>query len=164
MALKYGAADLNRQIGHGPLRIRAEADAAGQALTLTFQAPRGRQVQAHLPLLYRGPSLDCGDGRSVRLAEAPLDLKAAEVGDHVVYRGLRITVPQGSRLRWPVLPHDPYKRDGAASLHSGKLVLIMPFDTVDTYTVTLAHQPKPPQPTDRKDAPRPRAVPATGRR
>ena len=164
LALKYGADDLNRQIGHGPLRIRAEADAAGQGLTLTFQAPRGRQVQAHLPLLYRGPSLDCGNGRAVRLDETPLDLKAADLGDYVVYCGLRITVPKGSRLRWPLLPHDPYKRDGAAALHSGKLVLIMPFDTVDSYRVTLTHQPDPPQPANPKAAPQPKAAPTSGKR
>ncbi|OGV66555.1 MAG: hypothetical protein A3K19_23870 [Lentisphaerae bacterium RIFOXYB12_FULL_65_16] len=144
LALKFGPADLNRQIGHGPFRVRAEADAAGEALTLTFTAPRGRRAEAHLPMPYRGANVACGDGRRIRLGEEALVLPAAEVGGHIVYYGLKVTIPEGSRLLWPVLPHDPYKRDGSAELSSGKLVLAMPFDAVDAYTVTLTHQPVPP--------------------
>lgn len=144
LALKYGPADLNRQIGHGPFRVRAEADAGGETLTLTFSAPRGRHAEAHLPLLYRGSRLTCGDGRRLRLGPEALSLPAADVAGQVVYYGLKLTVPAGSRLLWPLLPHDPYKRDGAAALSSGKIVLAMPFEETDSYTVTLAHQPEVP--------------------
>jgi hypothetical protein len=141
MALKYGPADLNRQIGHGPYRVRAEAGDDGQALTLTFKAPTGRAAQAHLPLLYRAPQLTCADGRSLDLDETPIDLSAADLGGHFVYGDLKVTMPETARLRWPALPHNPYKRDGSAELPQAKLVLAMPFDDTDEYTITLTHEP-----------------------
>jgi hypothetical protein len=141
MALKYGPADLNRQIGHGPYRVRAEANDDGQALTLIFKAPTGRGAQAHLPFLYRTEQLTCGDGRVVDLDETPIDLSASELGGSFVYGELKVTVPDSAWLRWPVLPHNPYKRDGSADLSQGKLVLVMPFDDIEEYTITLTHQP-----------------------
>jgi len=144
MALKYGPADLNRQIGHGPYRVRAGLDDAGAVLTLTFRAPRGRRAEAHLPLLYRGTRLFAADGRRITLGSDTLSLTAAELGGEVLYYGLRVGLPEGSRLLWPALPHNPYKSDGSAGLSSGKLVVAMPFESTDTHTVTLSHQPAVP--------------------
>lgn len=142
MALKFGPQDLNRQIGHGPYRVRGEVDADGEALTLTFTAPTGRGARAHLPFLNRASQLTGTDGSAIDLDESPIALPAERLGDHFTYAGLRVTVPQGTRLLWPSLPHNPYKRDGSAELSSGKLVLEMPFDDVATYTITLTHQPE----------------------
>lgn len=141
MALKYGSQDLNRQIGHGPYRVRAEVGADAKALMLTFSAPIGRRAQAHLPFLNRSLKLVCADGRIVHLDEKFIELSACDLGDHFVYEKLKVSVPAGIRLRWPAFPHNPYKRDGSAELDQAKLVLVMPFDETDTYTLTLTHQP-----------------------
>ena len=138
MALKYGPEDLNRQIGHGPYRVRAEVGDDVHTLTLSFRAPIGRNACAHLPLLYRGDQLVCTDGRRVALTEKPIDLGAADIGGYFVYEGLKISFASLMRLRWPVLPHNPYKFDGSAELESGKLVVVMPFDDTDSYTITLS--------------------------
>ena len=78
---------------------------------------------------------------SIDLTDTPFELAPEELGDHFLYAGLKVTLPAGTRLLWPALPHNPYKRDGSAELPSAKLVLAMPFDEVDTYTIVLSHQP-----------------------
>ena len=141
MALKYGG--LDRQAGHGPYRVRAEAREDG-ALAFHFKAPRGRRAEAHMPFLYRSRRMALASGKRIVLDEKPFVLGAQDVGGHFVYKDLKVSVPKGARLMWPVLPHNPYKRDGSASLSQAKLVLALPFDKVDSYTVTLAHHPPPP--------------------
>jgi hypothetical protein len=140
MSLKYGG--LDRQTGHGPYRVRAEAQDDG-TLVFRFSAPRGRRAEAHMPFLFRSRRMMLASGKRIVMGKEPFVLGAQDVGDHFIYKDLKVSVPDGARLMWPMLPHNPYKRDGSASLSSGKLVLAMPFDKVGSYTVTLAHHPPP---------------------
>lgn len=121
--LEAGRLDLT----YGEVEASVSALAEDQDLLLTYRAPGGQAVEAHLPLLYRSGKLTLADGRSVRLTEEPLTLTAAEIGDHLVYAGLRVSVPSGARLLWPCRQHNPYTKDGSSALSNAKLVLCLPF-------------------------------------
>ena len=136
LALKYGDAEC---------RVAAEVQQGG-ALLLTYQAPRGKDVEAHLPLLKRAPKVRTARGETFRLGEEDLLLTAAQTGDHILFGGLKVSVPAGAALRWPARQHDPYTKDGHSSLQNAKLVLALPFAESGTYRVTLSHAPEPPFP------------------
>jgi hypothetical protein len=42
------------------------------------------------------------------------------------YRQIRISLPPGASVRWPVIPHDPYKKDGAADASQARIVIDAP--------------------------------------
>ncbi len=133
LVLSYGATEC---------RVGCEVQ-PDQSLKLTYQAPPEARVAAHLPLMKRGPKLRLADGRTLPLGEQ-LDLSRAETGPWFSYGGLRVTMPEGARLVWPAKQHDPYKKDGSATLQTAKLVVVMPFGPGrDRYEVNLA--PLPPE-------------------
>lgn len=120
-----------------PVECSVEVRPDGDRVVMTYRAPAGRRVEAHLPLMYRGPRLDLADGERVMLSEEPLELSAEQVGGSMVYADVRISVEPAAGLRWPARQHNPYAKDGAAPLGNAKLVLVMPFEEIDEYTVTL---------------------------
>ena len=134
MKLAYGAATC---------RVSAEPRDDG-SLALTYHAPKGARVEAHVPFLYRSPTLRAATGRKVPLTKDDLLLTSEQVGDHFVYSKLKVTMPKGASLRWPARQHNPYKRDGSSPLSTAKLALVLPFEAVDTHTVILSHQPDAP--------------------
>ncbi len=128
LALKYGTAECS---------VTADAQADG-SLRLTYRAPEGMGVEAHVPLLRRAAKVRLADGRSVLLAEEESVLAREAIGDHFTYAGLRVSVPEGASLRWPAWQHNPYARDGHSSLGAAKLVLCLPFpEGVSEQTVVL---------------------------
>ncbi|NPV46786.1 MAG: hypothetical protein HPY69_07500 [Armatimonadetes bacterium] len=121
--LQAGRLDLT----YGEAQASVSATRERQDLVLTYRAPSDQVVEAHVPLLWRGGKVTLADGLSVRLTEEPLALTAAEIGQHFVYAGLKVTVPAGARLLWPCRQHDPYTKDGRSALSNAKLVLCLPF-------------------------------------
>jgi hypothetical protein len=110
-------------------------------LKLVYAAPADRQVEAHLPLLKRSRHLTTAAGAKVRLGDEDILLASERIGAWFDYSGLRVLVPAGVSLRWPVRQHDQYKKDGSAPLGTAKLVLVMPFSGTDRYEITLQKQP-----------------------
>jgi len=45
----------------------------------------------------------------------------------IAYGGVRIAVPSGATARWPVLPHNPYRKDGHAEITEGRFVVSIPL-------------------------------------
>ena len=133
MRMKYG--DTGLQLGHGRFAVYAEAK-DDDTLELVFTAPAGEQAEAHLPLLKRGDSIHTANGTEVQLGDAPVRLD--DFGGWLTYAGLRIELPAGAYLVWPVLPHDPYVKDGKADPDKARPVLCMPFDEVEQYRLILA--------------------------
>ena len=39
-----------------------------------------------------------------------------------------LTLPPTATIQWPVLPHNPYVKDGHAEASEGKIVITLPFD------------------------------------
>src|SRR5258708_23767456 len=71
--------------------------------------PRGRMAEAKLTLqlvLHAGETLETGDGRSVRLDEAP---QALEVSGWIRHHGWTLKLSAPARLTWPVHPYNPYR-------------------------------------------------------
>ncbi|MCC7494059.1 MAG: hypothetical protein IT204_17000 [Fimbriimonadaceae bacterium] len=116
------------------------------SLAVTWRAAgAGRRVEAHLPLLPRKGRLQLADGRALRLDDADLRLGPADLAAGFTYAGLRVTVPPGASLRWPVRQHDPYKKDGSSGLTTARLVLTLPFDDGQgERTVVLSRAVEPP--------------------
>ena len=114
------------------------APQADGALMLTYHAPAGQHVEAHLPFLHRVDHFTTATGTEVPLTADPVQLDAAATGSGFTYGGLTVTAPEGATLRWPASQHNPYKKDGSSSLGVAKLVLSLPFDAVDTYTIRLS--------------------------
>jgi len=135
LSLKYGETDCS---------VAAASQADGRLL-LTYHAPAGRQVEAHVPLLNREPKLRLADGRRVLLADDELLLTREEIGDRFTYAGLAVTVPPGASLRWPARQHNPYTKDGRSPMGAAKLVLCLPFpEGVSEQVVALARLTPPP--------------------
>jgi len=123
--------------------IRAGDD---ESLTMTYMAPAGKRVEAHVPFMRRAGQVHLADGRSIKLTEEQFELDSAQIGDHFRYGNLRVSVPAGASLRWPAWQHNPYTKDGNSPLGNAKLVLVLPFDTTDRYDIRLSHEAPPPFP------------------
>jgi hypothetical protein len=131
LSLKYGALDMS-------VRCQTQAD---HSLKVIYEAPADQRVEAHLPLQNRGSKLTLANGRKLRLGDEDLVLTSDEIGGWFDYMGLRVTVPEGASLRWPLRQHDQYKKDGSSGLRAAKLVLVMPFSGTSRYEVGLSRIP-----------------------
>ncbi len=111
-------------------------------MRITYAAPKARRIEGHVPFLNRAKALTTASGKVVPLTEEDLVMNSGEMGGHIVYGGLKVSIPEGSAVRWPARQHNPYKKDGRSSLAEAKLVLVLPFDSEDTYTILLSHMPE----------------------
>lgn len=141
MALKYGG--LDAQTGHGPYRIRIAPD-DNDGIAIDLIGSPTQQAEAHLPLMYRSNRLQLADGETIRLTAEEITLSSEQVGDHFIYDELRVSMPVGAYLKWPIYPHNQYAKDGHSWIPSAKLVLCMPFNNVSHYAVGLSYAPEPP--------------------
>ncbi|MEZ4637816.1 MAG: hypothetical protein R2856_23145 [Caldilineaceae bacterium] len=62
-----------------------------------------------------GEPLHTAAGDEFDTAQDKIELSADTAGGWVSHRGLRIHMPAGSRLTWPVSPFNPYAADGATT-------------------------------------------------
>ena len=129
-ALTIGdAPGLDLAYGQEQCRITVDpADAARCRITLEATSGSGLPVAAHVTLLpHMGEELRTAAGLSEKLGEAAIEVKAGEVGEWVEHHGWRLHVPPDASLRWPVLPHNPYRKDGSATASEGRIVVTVPF-------------------------------------
>ncbi len=113
-------------------------------LQLIYTAPSGKGVEAHIPFMRRAAELITAAGALLPVEDNEFDLSADALGGSFTYGELKVVVPAGARLVWPARQHNPYNKDGSSSINSDKLVLCLPFDNTDTYTITLSYAPTPP--------------------
>ncbi len=50
-------------------------------------------------------------------------LSGAETGGWIGQGNRCLSVPEDARAQWPVLPHNPYRKDGRAELSEGRQVV-----------------------------------------
>jgi hypothetical protein len=111
----------------GPRAEKANAYQLEYQLEATTDS--GLPVLGHVILLPRiGKTLTTAAGRNVTLGSQPLALSSGELGNWLAHGGWRLHVPDGASLRWPVLPHNPYRKDGRAEPSEGRIVVQVPFD------------------------------------
>ena len=53
----------------------------------------------------------------------------ADIGACFQYGAVRVSVPPGVKLMWPMKRHNPYRKDGSSSLVDARLVLCLPFSS-----------------------------------
>ena len=98
-------------------------------LTYVARSPAGTtSIEAHLTFLPApGKSWRTASGKTGRLGEAPFKLTARQAGAWFEHNGWRVELPEKSSLTWPVLPHNPYRKDGRAEPEEGRIVLSLPI-------------------------------------
>jgi hypothetical protein len=123
---------LGLDLAYGPetcnVRVRVQ-DERTLRYTVHSTANSDLPVAAHLTLMpHMGQSLETGAGRHVTLDATPIDLSPEEVRGQVTYAGCRLDLPATASLKWPALPHNPYRKDGRAEPAEGRISIRIPFD------------------------------------
>lgn len=123
--------------------VTLEVMPSGQLAVLTYQAPAGYKVEAHLPFLKIADTIRTAKGAEFTLGEGELVLDGPNIGPHFEFGRLRIVIPETATLRWPAKQHNPYTKDGRSDLSDAKLVLCLPFEKTTRQTVMISvHQQK----------------------
>ena len=142
VTLKSQSGCTTMELRYGNVTCRATAHVARDgSLVLTYSAPAGNRVEAHVPFMRRATTLRLASGREVKLTRKKLLLSADEIGSSFVFAGLKVSVPPRASLRWPAWQFNPYRRDGSSSITAAKLVLVLPLDETSEFTITLFHSP-----------------------
>ncbi len=116
---------LNLQYAEEECRVRV-TPVSETELLLAYEATAksGMPVEAHVTLI---PHLDqplCpASGEQIRLGEERLELTE----EWIAHAGWKLVLPEGARMVWPALPHNPYRKGGEAAIEEGLMVVILPF-------------------------------------
>ena len=129
MTLKYGEIEC---------AVTVEVMAGERVAILTYEAPEGKNVEAHLPLVMLADSIKTEKGGQFALGENELILDSKNIGKSFNFGRLRVVIPEGASLRWPAKQHDPYTKDGHSELRSAKLVVVLPFEKTNVQRVMLS--------------------------
>ncbi len=99
-------------------------------LTLDSTCATGKPVEAHLTFI---PDLEnpvrLGTGCHLDLEDAPLEVSGADLGDRIEHSGWRLSLPEGARLLWPAMQHNPYEKAGRSSIKDARLVVALPLNS-----------------------------------
>ncbi len=97
-------------------------------IIMSVEADSGLPVEAHLTLIpHLGKRFAGARGFETVLGQQAFELDSSTVGEWIEHTGWKLTVPEGARVIWPVLPHNPYRKDGRTELNEGRIVLAIPF-------------------------------------
>jgi len=81
-------------------------------------------LDAHFTILpHLGASLSTASGEKATLTATAFEWRPGTWFEHA---GVRFLLPPDVTLRWPVLPHNPYTKDGHAEADEGRIVLEFP--------------------------------------
>ena len=96
----------------------------------TKPSTRDSIVEAHVPFLAKiGATWSTASGKSGKLsADEPIALAAGDAGEWFEHKGWRVYLPKQATVRWPVLPHNQYAKDGRPDVNEGRIVVTLPFD------------------------------------
>jgi hypothetical protein len=121
--------DDNVVLGYGGYDCRLTVSIEdAHRLRLTFAGPGdGDSVGQVQFKIHPGEPLHTATGDAIDTAHDKVELSAEAAGGWASHRGLRIHMPAGSRLTWPVSPFNPYAADGAGPLDEAAAVLAAPL-------------------------------------
>ncbi|HET6453111.1 MAG TPA: hypothetical protein VFI02_01785 [Armatimonadota bacterium] len=130
LALKYGEEDCSIEIepvDDSTLRIHLKATTRS-----------GLPVAARLTLMpHLGKAVQTENGFDKVLGEEPFAI--SDAGGWIAHNGWKLTLPKEASVAWPVLPHNPYRKDGSATIGEARLVVSLPFAPGrDQYVLTLS--------------------------
>ena len=82
------------------------------------------EMTAHVTLLpHVKKPLVRSSGEKVMLGAEPINWTFGTAGSWIEQTPVRVLLPPSATVRWPLLPHDPYKKDGRATEDQGRIVL-----------------------------------------
>lgn len=143
MLKKQDPVGLDLQYGPEKCEIRVEpVDDSTLQIHLKATTNSDKPVAAHLTLIpHMGQPFKTEGGLHKKLSDKALNLSGKELGSWIEHAGWRLSLPSDATVAWPVLPHNPYVKDGAAKPAEGRIVVTLPFskDRQD-YTLTLTVQ------------------------
>ena len=95
-------------------------------------------MQGHVTLLpHLEEALRSSSGEFAELGTEVVEWTGAE-GAWFEHAGWRMSLPSGSRLVWPALPHNAYTKGGEARVGEARLALVLPFiDGTRRYELSL---------------------------
>ena len=107
------------------LQLRSEKELV-IALTATSRGPL--EVEAHVPLLpHLQVPVKLSNGQTKTLDDTPWELDFPDSEGSIAHAGWIAAFPAGTRVVWPALPHNPYRKGGEATAEEGRIVLCLPF-------------------------------------
>ena len=97
-------------------------------VTYVLASKPAQLVEAHVTLIPRMKTeWKTESGKSGKLGKEPIALAPGEAGEWFEHHGVRISIPPAASITWPVLPHNPYTKDGHAEADEGRIVITLPF-------------------------------------
>ncbi|MCL6520023.1 MAG: hypothetical protein K6T99_09325 [Armatimonadetes bacterium] len=103
-------------------------DASTLKIRLMATNKSGLPVAAHLTLIpHIGKPFRAEKMAEKLLGEEGFTLSSRNAGGWIAHAGWKLSLPEGSSVTWPVLPHNPYRKDGSATIEEGRIVVTIPF-------------------------------------
>lgn len=85
----------------------------------------GLAVEGHVTILpHLGETISFSSGERQELGESGFEMSGESWIEHA---GWRLSIPEGSRVVWPALPHNPYRKGGESFADEGRIVVVLPF-------------------------------------
>lgn len=120
---------LDLTYGGTPCRVGIDVSEPTRAV-LTYEVVEESDLpmEAHVTFLpHLGESWHTASGRQQKLGDEPFELAPGEAGRWFAHHGWRVSLPDSATVLWPVLPHNPYRKDGRAVPAEGRIVIALPF-------------------------------------
>jgi len=133
-------AGIDLTYGKETCRVRVEVvDERTVKYRIQATAESGLPVLAHVTLIpHMGESLQTAAGQKFVLGDEEVTLSPNQIGKVIEHAGYRLRVPESASLHWPILPHNPYRKDGHAEPAEGRIEIRIPFDDQHSeYEMTL---------------------------
>lgn len=121
--------DLGLDLTYGPHRAQIRVHVIDDH-TLDYTVTGDAPLTAHVTLLPKlaAPLRAANSPSPSALKKAKVSWGPASVGAWIEHGQIRFTLPSSTRVDWPVLPHNPYRKDGHAEPAEGRIVLSAPMD------------------------------------
>ncbi len=138
---------LGLELVYGPKTCRIEVEVRDEQTLVYRIAAAGKSelpTAAHLTLLPKpGETLTTRTGKSFTLGDDPISLSAEGLAGSLTYAGFRLQLPAEASLHWPVLPHNPYRKDGRSTTAEARIEIRIPFTRDDQQFELLLEVPNP---------------------
>jgi len=120
--------ELTLQYGVEECRVQAQCRSDSLVdLAVASTKASGLPVEAHLTLMpHLGANLVRSCGETIELGEQTVSWPGGE-DVWIAHAGWRLWLPAATRLEWPALPHNPYRKAGEAEIAEARLVVIVPL-------------------------------------
>lgn len=117
---------------YGPAKFRLSIDVKGPSqvvYSVEVVKPSALPMAAHLTLMPRlGTALETGSGQKQVLGKEPVNWTPEQLAGSLTYAGCRLQLPPAASVHWPLLAHNPYHKDGSATIAEGRVEIRIPLD------------------------------------